>query len=136
SQYARRTRPGSGIANLLDRTLENADLKPNSLIQYENVAERIKKAFQEFEPDQVRPTHIAQFLDHHRKTPSMANRVRSVLKLTFANGVRWGKCEMNPVNDIKPFKEKGRDRYLTDDEYLAIRSQGRPYLKLMMDLPT
>jgi integrase len=134
TQYARRNESGSGIASMLDRTLELSTVKASTMKQYLGITDVIKKAFAEFEPNQVKPMHIAQFLDHHAKTPSMSNRMRSVLKISFDKGVQWGLCESNPVSSISPIKEKPRERYLTDDEYLKIRSHARNYLALMMDL--
>jgi integrase len=135
SQYARRTKQASGIGELIDRTLEAADVKPNTMRQYQQVAGKIKEAFIEFDPDQVKPRHIAAFLDHNRKTPAMANRMRSVLKIAFNNAVRWGLCDSNPVIGIEPFKERGRGhKYLSDEDYLAIRSSARKHIALMMDL--
>lgn len=134
AKYARLNAPGSGMGELIERTLESADVKASTLMQYRQVADTLKSAFREFSPAQVKPSDIAQFLDHHRKTPSMANRMRSVLKISFANAVRWGMSETNPVSDIKPFKEPPRNRYLEDEEYLNIRENARPYVALMMDM--
>jgi len=133
-EYARLSAPSSGMTELLNRTLENSKVKATTMQQYRLAAERIESAFAEFAPDQVRPTHVAAFLDHYRRTPNMANRMRSVLKVAFDNAVRWGMAESNPVSSIKPFKEPARSRYLTDEEYLAIRAHASDYLKLMMDL--
>lgn len=134
AQYARRTTKGSGISALIERYIEESDLKPNTLKQYRQVAGKIKEAFIEFNPDQVKPKHIAAFLNHHRKTPAMANRMRSVLKAAFDLAVYSELCDSNPVV-VPPFKEKGRgDKYMSDDDYLAIRSAARPHIALMMDL--
>lgn len=135
SQYARLTKPGGGIAPLIRRTLDEKDnIKPNTRKQYELAAERIIEAFQNFEPDQVKPHHVRALMDAYRKTPVMANRLRTVLKMAYDNAMAWGMSEMNPATVVKPFPEKGRNRYITDDEYTAIRSKARPYLALMMDL--
>lgn len=135
AEYARRTRPGSGIAALIDKTLDSVDVSKATMTQYLQVAGRIKDAFREFDPSQVKQRHIVEFLDHHRKTPAMANRMRSVLSLAFKNAVRWQLTEYNPVLGVDPFKEKGRgDKYFSDEDYLKVRSCARPYLALMMDL--
>ena len=135
NEYVRRIEPGGGLDELIDRTLEVATVKESTLKQYETAAKKIKKAFAEFDPPQVKPMHIAQFLDHHRNTPNMANRMRTVLKLGFSNGLRWGMNEINPVIGIDPFPEQERDRYITDEELLMIIEKGSPpYLPLMVAL--
>jgi len=124
-----------GLSDLIERTLENLTVKPNTMKQYLGFAPKLKKAFIEFHPSQVKPRHIAEFLDHNRSTPAQANRMRSFLKSCFDNAVRWGMCDSNPVTSISPFKEKGRgDKYFSDSDYLAVRSAARPHLALMMDL--
>lgn len=136
-EYARLMRPASGgMQALLDRFLE--DIRPraakSTLRTYACAIEKLRPAFVEFSPAQVKPVHIAQVLDHHRATPAMANVMRNVLKQSFALAVRSGLAEINPVRDVQPFKEKKRDRYLTGAEYAAIHDKATPTLAAIMDI--
>lgn len=136
-EYARLIRPAaSGMQDLLDRFLE--DIRPRaakSTVRTYGVAiNKLRAAFVEFSPEQVRPVHVAQVLDHHRATPSMANVMRNVLKQAFALAVRIGLAETNPVRDVQPFREKKRDRYLSAAEYSAIRAKATPTLAAIMDI--
>lgn len=135
-EYARIIQPQKGMEKLIDRVVEDAQerVKPNTLKQYRQVSITIKLAFREFSPDQVKPEHVFQFLDHHRKTPNMANRMRTVLRMAFTHALKAGQCQSNPVDAIPRFSEKKRDRYISDAEYRAIWSVGSPTLRAIMDV--
>lgn len=136
-EYARIISSGSGgLDDLLDGTLQIAaeTVKPATLKQYRAAGHVIKAAFAEFSPDQVTGPVIAQFLDAHRKTPNMANRMRSVLKIAFDRAVLLGLAQANPVTSIPRFKEKKRTRYITPGEFAAIRSKALPLLAVAMEL--
>lgn len=49
-----------------------------------------------------------------------ANRERTVLFEAFRLGMRTGDAKANPVEYVQPFKEKPRDRYVTDAEFMAV----------------
>ncbi|MEW8315899.1 MAG: tyrosine-type recombinase/integrase [Candidatus Thiodiazotropha endolucinida] len=134
--YARLLQPKGKMDSLIDRVIADAEdrVKPNTLKQYKQVAVTIKTAFCEFSPAQIKPEHIFQFLDYHRKTPNMANRMRTVLRMAFTHAVKAGMCQNNPVDAIPRFKEKRRDRYITDAEYLAIWKAGSTALRAIMDV--
>lgn len=134
AEYARRTDTGGGLNEIINRAIDRDTLKPNTRAQYEICAKAIRAAFVEFEPHEVTPADIGAFLDHHRSTPAMANRMRSVLKEAFTIAVRIGLAPSNPVKDIDPFPEKRRGRYLTDQEYLAIKARLNPQMQCIMDM--
>ncbi len=138
-EYARLTAPtadGGALAGLVRRVLEDmrTTVAPSTLKNYESCARRVLKAFAQFTPAQIRPAHIAQFLDHNKSTPSMANLLRSFLKGMFARAVRWGIVEANPVRDIGQFRTGKRDRYITADEFARIREHATPTLQALMDM--
>lgn len=112
----------------------SADLADNTRKQYAAALVKIRSAFREFRPGEIRPTDVAQWMDHMRDTPNMANRCRSVLKLMMDLAVRHGEAESNPVISIPPFKERKRDRYITDAEYAAIRTECSPAIGLIVDM--
>jgi len=124
------------IDSLIDRAL--ADMKltvaAKTYQNYASCARRVKEAFAEFEPSQVKPVHVARFLDDNKATPSMANLLRSFMKGAFDRAVRWGEADSNPVREIKNFKTAKRDRYITPDEYKSIRQHASPTLQSLMDV--
>jgi integrase len=138
TEYARLTTgPEKGaFPDLVSRSL--ADLKitiaESTYNNYFRCARRVLHAFQNFTPEQVRPHHIARFLDAHKATPGMANMFHSFLRDVFKRAVRWGIVEADPTRDIDRFKLEDRDRYITEDEYAAIRAHANPTLACLMDL--
>jgi integrase len=135
-QYADLIKQGdkTTLARDMADVMAKAVLAPNTRRAYEHSANVILDAFREFHPSQVKPHHIGQFMDAFAGKPSMANRHRNVLMLLFAQCVRVGSASVNPVRDIKPFKSRTRDRYITAQEYAAIRSHAAPEIALMMDM--
>lgn len=136
-EYARRVEPATGsVSALLDHVMGEAArrVKPSTLAQYQVAAERLKGHLIEFEVSQVRPVHIAALMDHYAAKPSMANRMRSVLKLAFDSAVRSGQIDVNPVTSIARQHERKRTRYLTDAEYSAIHAVAGPALRAIMAL--
>lgn len=124
------------LAELIRRVLDDMahDVAASTLKNYRSCAGRVLEAFAEFSPAQIRPVHIAQFLDDAKDTPSMANLLRTFLKGVFTRAVRWGVVEANPVRDIKPFKTDARTRYITDEEFTRIKARASPTLACMMDI--
>lgn len=140
--YAAMISPASGMLRLIEETYRSYELKvkngkmsQRSLNQYKTVRAKIDTAFMEFSPSQVKPNHIAEFLDfHYEQSPGTGNCALTVLRAAFDKAVRWGQCEYNPANAIKRFEEHKRDRYLTDAEWLAIRTHAPEWLRLIIDM--
>lgn len=137
-EYARLTAgPDKGaLGELVSKTL--ADMKltvaASTFKNYTTCSRRVLEAFAEFTPQQIKPHHIARFLDDNKATPSMANLLRTFLKGMFQRAVRWGIVEANPVRDIEQFKTEKRDRYITAEEFKRIRDSATPTLACLMDL--
>ncbi|CAB1369328.1 tyrosine-type recombinase/integrase [Denitratisoma oestradiolicum] len=137
-EYARLTAgPDKGaLGELVSRAL--ADMKltvaPSTFKNYSTCSRRVLEAFAEFTPPQIKPHHVARFMDDNKATPSMANLLRSFLKGLFQRAVRWGIVESNPVRDIEQFKTEKRDRYITAAEYAEIRKHATPTLACLMDI--
>lgn len=137
-EYARLTAgPDKGaLGELVSKVL--ADMKltvaASTFKNYTTCARRVLDAFAEFTPQQIKPHHIARFLDDNKATPSMANLLRSFLNGMFQRAVRWGVVESNPVRDIEQFKTEKRDRYITATEYSEIRKHATPTLQCLMDI--
>lgn len=115
-----------------------ADMKltvaPSTFKNYTTCSRRVLEAFEEFTPQQVKPYHVARFLDDNKATPSMANLLHSFLRGAFKRAVRWGVVEADPTRDIEQFKTEKRDRYITAEEYKRIRENATPTLACLMDI--
>ena len=138
-EYARLTQgPGNAaLGDLVIKTL--ADLKADGIAastmkSYKIQATRILKVFANFTPPQIKPHHVAMFLDQMKAKPSAANHAHAFLRNMFKRAVRWGLIDADPSRDIDRFKTKSRDRYITAQEYAAIRSHAKPTLQALMDM--
>lgn len=74
----------------------------------------------------VKPTHIARFLDKHFEAkPNTSNKYRALFSLLFAHAVRKGLRDSNPASEVDGAIERKRDRYITDAEFDAVRAAVR-----------
>lgn len=126
-----------GMAELLDSwyAMASTKLKPSTKTHYKSAIEsKIKPAFVEFHPSQVTAGIVMQFLEHHASTPNMSNRMRTILKMAFNRAVLLGLATVNPVTSVPRFKEAKRGRYMSDEEFHAIRGKATPELQRIMDI--
>lgn len=141
-EYAAEISPSGGMARLINETYRSYEqrvqagkLSQRSLKTYKLVRERIDTAFVQFAPSQVKPSHIASFIDFHfEDKPNMGNIALVVLTAAFKKGVRWGLCDFNPAKEIERLDVKKRDRLLSDAEYSRIYAAAPSYLKQIMDM--
>jgi integrase len=92
--------------------------------EYRRMATFIKSEFgPQWLIDDVRPADIAKFLDKHFETkPNTSNKYKALFSMIFAHAVRNGLRDANPATEVKGAEEKGRDRYITDAEFDAVRA--------------
>lgn len=100
---------------------------------YNSVAKQLKAVFGDTPVQDITPGLIAQWMDNH-KSKTQANMGKSVLSSVMKIAVRYGKINHNPCLEISVHRIAGRKRYITDDEYLRIRSHASPVLKCIMDI--
>ena len=67
----------------------------------------------------VEREHIATLHYGHRETPYQANRILEVVRKMFNLAEAWGlrKDGANPCRFVQKYKEKKRERFLTEDEF-------------------
>ena len=67
----------------------------------------------------VERDHIAALHYGHRETPYQANRILEVVRKMFNLAEAWGlrKDGANPCRFVQKYKEKRRERFLTEDEF-------------------
>lgn len=131
--------PRGGMGELIDRVMlvleqRKPPLAPATLSQYRTAAKKLKRAFFEFAPDQVKARHVAAFKLQHQDTPNMANRMLSLLRTIFAYAVDWQLVDSNPCIGIKRLEEAKRDRYVTTQEYEKIHAAANARTAAIMDL--
>lgn len=119
---------GSAVAHALDRYLIECMEKHSETTQreYRRISGRLRMSFGAMRLDDVKPFHIAQYLDRHPHKSS-ANKEIGMLSSVFAYAVRWGWCTDNPCKKVSKHDEPRRKRYIKDDEFLAVRSLAWEY---------
>ena len=64
-----------------------------------------------------------------------ANHEKALFSTIFNHARAWGYTDIiNPCIGIKGHKEKSRDRYVSHDEYAAVRACAHPTVQDAMDL--
>ena len=126
---------GSTVAESLTRYERDIlpDHRPETQKSYRIAIARLRHAFGEARLDQVRPMHVAQYLDaaEHRQA---ANRDMRVLSLVFRFSMRWGWCDFNPCVGVRRHPTGHRERYLTDAELAQLRQAADPQWRCILDL--
>lgn len=126
--------PTGGMADLIDKALASMKVGPSTAKQYRKTGDRLKRIFRDFTPEQIKGKHVARMKSEYADKPFYANRLLSLLRLVFSFAVEAQLVESNPCADIKPHKEQARTRYISDEEYAAIRAKAGERLQVIMDL--
>ena len=129
--------PTGGMAALMDRYLLDVLPTKAERTQADNRKEMVnlRAVFGAMEPRDVRPVHIAKYLDLRGKTaPVRANREKALLSHVFTLGMRWGIVDANPCRGVHRNTEGKRDRYITDDEFTAVWNKANPTVRCLMDV--
>lgn len=139
AEYARLITAKNGkneVAELVNDTVTELSetIKASTLNQYRLCEKNIAYAFQDFTIMQVRAKDIHEFMQANKSTPNLANRMLSVLRMSFNRAVILDLCSHNPCLSVARLKEHKRDRLMTHDEFMAIRSYPNDTLKCVMDL--
>jgi integrase len=97
-------------------------------------AKNLKEVFGKMLVLEVRPTHIAKYLDiRGLKAPIRANREISLLFHIFSYAMRWGQIDKNPCLGVAKHSEKGRDRYISDHEFESVKKIASELIAIVMD---
>lgn len=102
----------------------------------ERELEMLELAFGSVPVDEIRPADVREYLDiRGKKAPTRANREKALLSHIFNQARAWGYTDApNPCAGIRGYREDGRDRYVTDDEYRAVWLAADPDLRDAMDI--
>ena len=112
-----------------------SDLKVSTRRDYEACSSRLNEAFGKMEASKIQPKHVRQFMDYRGKESKVrANRELSLMHNVMAWGYERGKIDQNPCIGIKRFKERSRDRYVTDEEYQAVYAVAPPNVRAAMEI--
>lgn len=111
---------------------QTATLAANTRENYERHTYALIRMFGEAAPDLIKPEHIAIYRE--KCTPGNAAVRVGLLKTIFSKAVELGLAEKNPAREVRRPKTAVRARYLTDAEFIAIRSHAPDFLAVAMDV--
>jgi integrase len=124
---------------LFDRyMLEVAPLK-SARTYKTNIAQvqKLRLVFGDMQPADITPVDIYKYMDTRKQLDGRgavsANREKALLSHIFSMAIRWGALADNPCRHVKRHTEHPRNRYITDEEYLIVRSIAPLLIQLAMD---
>jgi len=133
-RYADVDQPRSQWGDLVSYVYDRMDVSPNTAAQYDIIRPRLVKAFQHLQPHEITTRHVAALMESYADTPNMANRMLSVLRIICKKGARLGAMDYDPTHGVDRFKEKKRDRYITDGELYSILDMLSPRHRVVAEM--
>ncbi|MCL1043709.1 site-specific integrase [Shewanella marisflavi] len=107
------------------------ELAPRTQKDRQRELAMFNRVFGAMEPDSIKPHHIREYMDMRgNSSKTQANHELSAASVVFAWGYERGRCKTNPAKSIKKFKQKPRDRYITNKEFDALLSCCETRLRL------
>lgn len=79
--------------------------------------------FGEIPVDEITPVDVREYMDRRgRQAKVQANREKALLSHIINQARQWGYTTVaNPCMGVRSFPESGRERFVTDDEFDAVR---------------
>lgn len=108
-------------------------LAANTQKNYRSMRVPLERSFGHMLIREVTHEDVATYLDEHY-SKAAANQQIALFSAIFERALRRGWSDKNPCKGIRRHSLKRRGRYLTDDEYRAIREHASPVLRVAMDL--
>jgi integrase len=93
------------------------DLRPATLREYHRALENLRGPFGRVRLEALKPGDVAQYLE--RRGGVKANREVAAFASVISWGMRQGWMDYNPCHGVRRNRERPRDRYVTDEEFLA-----------------
>lgn len=108
---------------------------PKTQSEQRGQAEKLRKIYGNARPRDITRPIVYQV--HQRmglNAPVSANRHLALLSHVMKYAAQMGHIESNPCQGVERHKERARQRYVTDQEYLAVWTKASPMLQVLMDL--
>lgn len=101
--------------------------------------ERLKRWCGHMLPDRISVPMLYRYLeervtDNGRPAPVAARHEISLLGHVFVHAIRWGVATVNPVRALGRLQRSRRTRYVTDEEFHAVRAMANERIQIAMDL--
>lgn len=125
------------LADLFDRYLLEVLPKkaPRTRADQARQLPRLRAAFGHLTPADLSPKLVIRYRNlRAQRSQTQANQELALLSHVCAMAVEWELMEHNPCRDVKKYRLKPRDHYVTDEAYRAVYAQAGPRLRVFMDL--
>lgn len=108
---------------------------PRTQRDYQRYMTRLRPVFGHCRPDDLVPKH---FNTYRRKrsesSPTQANRELTFMKAVYRFAICEGWATDNPVSYVPMNRERPRERYVTDEEFMAVYRCSPPVIRIAMAL--
>lgn len=136
ARYAEILKQGTSknLNAIMDRYMQDVIPTKSPRTQKDNLIELglLRAVFGRMHPDQVKPHHVYQYLD--RRPPVRGRREKALLSHIFTKAIQWGLASANPCRLMHLDARPHRDRYVSDEEFLAVRNLASKPIQLAMDI--
>ncbi|WP_312122948.1 tyrosine-type recombinase/integrase [Kosakonia cowanii] len=125
----------AGLIELFFKSADFFELAKETQKDYKKYSKKIIDVFGKMPSDSIKPEHVRKYLDKRGvKSRTQANREKAFMSRVYRWGFERGFVKGNPTKGVKQFKETGRDRYITDEEYTALYSVAPNVVRAAMEL--
>jgi len=128
----------STLSGLIEKFFQSGDffeLAAETQKDYRKYSKKIIDVFGQMPPDSIKPEHVRKYLDKRGvKSRTQANREKAFMSRVYRWAYERGYAKGNPTKGVKQFKETGRDRYITHEEYNALYSVSPDVVRVAMEL--
>ncbi|HBY3988630.1 TPA: tyrosine-type recombinase/integrase, partial [Klebsiella pneumoniae] len=112
-----------------------ADLAPRTQKDYLAHEKYLLAVFGDAEAKAIKPEHVRRYMDARGKRSRVqANHEHSSMSRVYRWGYQRGYVPGNPCVGVDKFPKPQRDRYITDEEYIAIFTHATPAVKAAMEI--
>jgi integrase len=107
---------------------------PSTQEEYKRALKELLPVFGKVKLEAIQPKHVRAYLDR-RSRKIAGNREIAVLSALFNRAREWGYTRAaNPCAGVRRNQERGRDKYVTDEEYGRVYAAADPVLRDAMAL--
>jgi integrase len=109
------------------------EIAASTLADYERCTASLRPVWERVAIEDVDAPMLYAWKDARGKqSRTRCNRERTVLSEAFKLAIEKGVRSDNPVEHLKPFKEKPRERYVTDAEFNVVAKHAPPVVQAAM----
>ncbi|NIH12401.1 MAG: tyrosine-type recombinase/integrase [Serratia symbiotica] len=137
-KYIEQQKDNDTFKKLVGRFLISAeftDLAFETQKDYHKYARKLTPVFGDVQPNDIRPEHVRRYMDKRElKSKTQENREKTFMSRVFGWGYERGYVKGNPCKGVRQYREKSRERYITDAEYAAVFAAAPDMVRAVMEL--